>query len=188
MENYFDVFKEKINNRFGILKKFVEDYKDNLCFMVDSDKVYIQALRPRIVWVKPLGYEVDIDETKHIIEALLNEPIDPKASYFGNYDEAKAKIKLEIKPPRVINKGKRRIEKLKSSIPPLLTEGKGEDVEDVEDEEECKKEEETLKKNGKVIITKPPKSSTVVFTRRYSRKKVDKEGGDIIFNKPLLTF
>ena len=47
--------------------------------MVDSDKVYIQAVRQRRVWVKPLGYEVNIDETKDIIEAFINETIDPKA-------------------------------------------------------------------------------------------------------------
>ena len=57
--------------------------------MVDSDKVYIQAIRPRIAWVKPLGYEVNIDETKDIIEALVNELVDPKAAYFGTYDETK---------------------------------------------------------------------------------------------------
>ena len=68
-------------------------------YMVDSDKVHIQEVRPRIAWVKPLGYEVNIDETKDIIEALINEPVDPKAAYFGTYDEAKARIKLEIKLP-----------------------------------------------------------------------------------------
>ena len=39
------------------------------------------------------------------------------------------------------------------------------------------------KKKGKVTITKPPKPSIVVFTRR-SKKKADKEGGDIIFSQP----
>lgn len=78
MDNYFDAFKDKMNNRFKIPKKLVDDYKDDVCFMVDSDKVYIQAVRPRIVWVKPLGYEVNIDETKDIIEALINELVDPK--------------------------------------------------------------------------------------------------------------
>ena len=38
-----------------------------------------------------------------------------------------------------------------------------------------------------MIITKPSKPSTVVFSRR-SRKKVDKEGGDIIFSRPPPTF
>ena len=72
--------------------------------MVDSDRVYIQVVRPRVVWVKPLPYEVSIDETKDIIEALVNEPIDPKAPYFGTYDEAKTWIELEIKLPQVVTK------------------------------------------------------------------------------------
>ena len=49
MNNYFDAFKEKMNNRFKIPKKLVEDYKDDACFMVDSDKVYIQVVKLRIV-------------------------------------------------------------------------------------------------------------------------------------------
>ena len=69
----------------------------------------------------------------------------------------------------------------------MLTKGKGEDAKEVEDEEESNKEEEPVKKKGKVIITKPPKTSTIFFTRR-TRKKADKEGGDVIFNQPLPTF
>ena len=72
--------------------------------MVDSDKVYIQEIRPRIAWVKPLGYEVNIAEKKDIIDALVNEPFDPKAAYLWTYDEAKAKIELEIKLPNFIIK------------------------------------------------------------------------------------
>ena len=41
MDKYFDVFKEKMNNRFRIPKNLVEDYKNDVCFMVDSDRVYI---------------------------------------------------------------------------------------------------------------------------------------------------
>ena len=77
-DNYFDTFKEKMNNRLRIPKKLVNDYKDDIFFVIDSDKVYIQAVRDKIVCVKPLGHEVNIDETKYIIEALRNEPIDPK--------------------------------------------------------------------------------------------------------------
>ena len=112
MDNYFDAFKEKMNNRFRKPKKLVDDYQDDVCFMLGCDNVYIQVVRPRIVWVKPLHYEVNIDETKDIIEALINEPINPKDAYFSTYEEAKAKIKLEIKLPQVVNKGKKRIAKL----------------------------------------------------------------------------
>ena len=88
----------------------------------------------------------------------------------------------------MVNKGKRRIEKLRTTRTPLmLTEGKGEDVEESEDEEELEKEEEPVRKKGKVIITKPPKPSIAVFTRRF-RKKAGKEGSDVIFNRPPPTF
>ena len=46
------------------------------------------------MWVKPLPYEVNIDETKEIIEALVNEPVDLKTPIFGAYDEAKTRIEL----------------------------------------------------------------------------------------------
>ena len=88
-----------MKNRSKIPKKLVEDCKDDICFMVDSDKVYTQVVRPRIVWLRPLSYEVNIDETKNIIEALINEPVDPKATYFGIYNEAKARIEMEMKLP-----------------------------------------------------------------------------------------
>ena len=97
MDSYFDTFKEKMNNRFKILEKLVSDYHDDVCFMVDCDNVYIQVFRSRILWVEPLGYEINIDETKDIIEALINDPENPKVAYFGTYEEAKARIELEIK-------------------------------------------------------------------------------------------
>lgn len=52
-----------------------------------------------MAWVKPLGYEVNIDDTRDIIEAVLNEPVDPKEPYFGTYEEANARVSLEIKLP-----------------------------------------------------------------------------------------
>ncbi len=94
MDNYFETFKEKVQSKFRIPRKLVEDYEQDNYFMVDCDKVYIQVVRPRVACVKPLEYEVNIDDTKDIIEALLNEPMDPKAPYFGTYEKAKARIEL----------------------------------------------------------------------------------------------
>ena len=87
----------------------MEDYEKNICFLVDYDKVYIQAIRSRVEWVKPLDYEVNLDDMKNIIEAPLNEPTNPKATYFRMYHEEKARIELEINLPQVVNKGGKRI-------------------------------------------------------------------------------
>jgi hypothetical protein len=153
--------------------------------MVDCDRVYIQAVIPRVAWVKPLPYELNINEARDIIEALVNEPDIPNIPTFGTYDEAKARIELEIKLPQAINKGKRKIEKLKNKSGPLmLTEGKGEDEEEYK-EKESKKEAELVKKKGRVIITKPQVQQTAVFTRRTRKGKKESE---VVLNKSPLTF
>ena len=134
MDGYFEEFRKKMNNRFRIPPKLVDDYKEEVCFLVDTNYVCIQAVRPRIAWVKPLPYEVNIDETQNIIEALINEPVDPKKPIFGNFEEAKARIELGIKLPQAIDKGKRNLAKMKVASPTLmLTKGKGEDAKEEEE-------------------------------------------------------
>ena len=46
--------------------------------------------------------------------------MDPKAPYFGTYEEAKARIELEIKLPQVVVKRRKRIAKLKQASSNLL--------------------------------------------------------------------
>ena len=142
MDNYFEVFKEKMNNRFRIPPKLVDDYKDDICFMVDYDRVYIQVVILRIAWVNSFPYEINTNEARDIIKALFNEPTNPNLLAFGTYDEAKKRIELSIKIPQALRRGKKRVAKLKIAEGPLmLTEGKGEDEGDEpkDEEEESKK-------------------------------------------------
>ncbi|GLJ37737.1 hypothetical protein SUGI_0766750 [Cryptomeria japonica] len=88
----------------------------------------------------------------------------PNTPAFGTYDEAKARIELEIKLPKAITSTKRKAAK--------------------ETEEESEEEAETPKKKGKVVITKP-KPKTAVFTRRT--RKGQKES-KVVFRKPPPTF
>ena len=115
----------------------------------------------------------------------MNEPMDPRAPYFGTYEEEKERMELEIKLTQVVVKGKKRIAKLKQASSILLL------TDNVEDDNEESKfeEEESIRNKGKVIITKPTKSSTIVFTRRApkSRKKLklgEEDVEQIIFKKP----
>ena len=68
------------------------------------------------------------------------------APIFGTYEEAKTRIELQIKIPQAINRGKKRVSKMKTPNAPLMiTKGKGED-EDESKEEESEKEEELVRK------------------------------------------
>ncbi|GLJ50222.1 hypothetical protein SUGI_1069110 [Cryptomeria japonica] len=101
-------------------------------------------------------------EHRHLeIKAIPNTPT------FGTYDEAKARIELEINLPKAITSTKRKAAK-----------------ETEETEEESEEEAETPKKKGKVVITKP-KPKNAVFTRRT--RKGQKES-KVVFRKPPPTF
>ncbi|GLJ24337.1 hypothetical protein SUGI_0464530 [Cryptomeria japonica] len=132
-----------------------------------QSRIPSKAAIPRVAWVKPLPYEINIDEARDIIEALINEPAIPNTPAFGTYDEAKARIELEIKLPKTITSTKRKAAK-----------------ETEETEEESEEEAETPKKKGKVVITKP-KLKTAVFTRRTRKGQKESE---VVFRKPSPTF
>lgn len=80
MDAYFDNFKERMQSRLKNPKQLVKDYEQDICFLVDYDSVHIQIVKPRIAWVKPLSYAVNIDEKKDIIEDLISEPIESKVT------------------------------------------------------------------------------------------------------------
>ncbi|GLJ07187.1 hypothetical protein SUGI_0060910 [Cryptomeria japonica] len=113
------------------------------------------------------GESSEQDEVRDIIEALINEPAIPNTPAFGTYDEAKARIELEIKLPKPITSTKRKA-------------AKGTE----ETEEESEEEAETPKKKGKVVITKP-KLKTAMFTRRTRKGQKESE---VVFRKPPPTF
>ncbi|GLJ43345.1 hypothetical protein SUGI_0900360 [Cryptomeria japonica] len=131
-----------------------------------QSRIPSKAAIPRVAWVKPLPYEINIDESRDIIEALINEPAIPNTPAFGTYDEAKARIELENKLPKATTSTKRKAAKTE------------------ETEEESEEETETSKKKGKVVITKP-KPKTAVFTRKTRKGQKENE---ILFRRPPPTF
>ncbi|GLJ36483.1 hypothetical protein SUGI_0732800 [Cryptomeria japonica] len=108
-----------------------------------------------------------VDKTLKLEHRHLEIKAIPNTPAFGTYDEAKARIELEIKLPKAITSTKRKAAK-----------------ETEETEEESEEEAETPKKKGKVVITKP-KLKTAVFTRRTRKGQKESE---VVFRKPPPTF
>ena len=40
----------------------VEQHYNDICFLVDSNDTYVQYSIPRVRWLRPLGYEINVDE------------------------------------------------------------------------------------------------------------------------------
>ena len=73
MTSYFEDFKKSMKQRLRIPISLVEKHINDICFLVDIDHTYIQAVVPRARWLSPLGYELNIDEASTTITTLLAE-------------------------------------------------------------------------------------------------------------------
>ena len=62
MTSYFDDFKKSMKKKMRIPISLVEKHYDDVCFLVDVDYTYVQATTPRVRWLRPLGYEINVDE------------------------------------------------------------------------------------------------------------------------------
>ena len=50
-----------------------EKHEKDIFFLVDIDFTYIQVVIPRVRWLRPLGYEIDVDEAFVVITTLLSK-------------------------------------------------------------------------------------------------------------------
>ena len=85
MSIYFDDFKNEMKKRMRILVSLVSQHENDICFLVDIDYTYIQAILPRVRWLRPLGYELDVDQASATITTLLAKEMDKTVKAFGTY-------------------------------------------------------------------------------------------------------
>ena len=117
-----------------MLVSLVEKHYDDACFLVDADYTFVQATTPRVRWLRPLGYEKNVDEASTSIIALLVEEVDKIAKKFGNYEMVKSKITMYLKTTSSFKKKEKIVKKLKAKF--------GEGAKEKEEEEEEDEKEE----------------------------------------------
>ena len=61
MTSYFENFKHSMKKRLRIPISLVEKHYDDIFFLVDVDYTFVQAAIPRVRWLRPLGYEINVD-------------------------------------------------------------------------------------------------------------------------------
>lgn len=132
MTDYFEDFKKSMKQRLIILVSLVDKYINDIFFVVDIDYTYIQVVVPRFRWLRPLGYEINIDKTSTTITTLLVEEIDKSAKPFDTYDVVISKVNMDLKTTSILKKKDKIMKKLKAKF----GEGVGNDDDSEEEEEE----------------------------------------------------
>ena len=74
--SYFEYFKKIMKQRSRIQVSLVEKHWNDVCFIVDTNFTHVQEALPRVRWLRPFPYEVNIDETSTTTIALLAEDKD----------------------------------------------------------------------------------------------------------------
>lgn len=96
-------------------------------------------------WLRPLGYELDVDQALVEIITLLAEEIDKDAKHFRTYEIVKSRVVTDLKTTIVVKKKDKFIKKIKKRFG---VEEVGTTEEEEADEEEDgneNKEDEPLK-------------------------------------------
>ena len=142
MTSYFEDFKKTMKGRMRIPISLVEKHENDICFLVDIDFTYIQVAVPRVRWLRPLAYEIDVDEASAAITTLLAKDLDKEAKHFGTYDIVKSRVSIDLKIASSMRKKDKIIRKLKTQLgvedvdeeakeegPLAITQGLGEEEE-----------------------------------------------------------
>ena len=135
MTIYFDDFKNSMKKRMRIPVSLVDQHDNEFCFLVDIDFTYIQAVIPRVRWLRPLGYELDIDQTLVAITTFLVEETDKAAQHFGTYD-VKSRVVIDLKTTSATRRKDKLVKKLKKRFgADLGEEGTTEEAEETSDDD-----------------------------------------------------
>ena len=100
MTIYFDDFKNVMKKRMRILVSLVDQHENDIFFLVDIDDTYIQPFIPRVRCLRPLGYELDIDQASIAIIELLTKETNKNTKTFGTYDVVRSRVVIALKQPK----------------------------------------------------------------------------------------
>ena len=116
MTSYFEDFKKTMKGRMRIPISLVEKHVNDIFYLVDIDFTYTQATLPRVRSLRPLGYEVNIDEASTTITTLLFEEIDKEEKHFGTYGIVKSRVDIDLKIASSLRKKDKILKKLKAQL------------------------------------------------------------------------
>ena len=81
------IFQNEMKHRFKIASTIIDIFKNGICFMVDTNLTYIEAVEPIETFLEPLGYELNDDVAIGYIDLMLKSEIDQASYRFGTYEE-----------------------------------------------------------------------------------------------------
>lgn len=105
-------FQIEMNQRYIIPPSMVEKYKDDLCFMVETDNTCMEVVEPRVKFIEPIGYEMSAELIKGYAQIILKLEKYIDCPRWGTCEEKMREVHSEIHS----NEHKKKVENVIDSI------------------------------------------------------------------------
>ena len=76
-----------MKKRYRIQSSLVENYKDDICFMVEIDFICMEAVIPRMRFIELVGYKMRAELIEGYAQIILQSEIDTLCPRWGTYEE-----------------------------------------------------------------------------------------------------
>lgn len=86
-----------MKQRERIPQNIIDKYDKQICFVVKRDESWMEAVKPRTVWIIEMGYEVDSHKLDSYAKVLLDAPPEPSEEFFGNGDTIEKVVDMQKK-------------------------------------------------------------------------------------------
>ena len=105
-------FQVEMKKRYRIPPSLVEKYKDDICFMVETDFTCMEVIIPRMKFIEPMGYEMSTKIIEGYTQIILQSKVDSSCPRWGTYNE---KIK-KGQSKQAMQKSQKKVEEVIDSI------------------------------------------------------------------------
>ena len=92
---------------YRIPPSLVEKYKDDICFMVETNFTYMEVVIPRMKFIEPMGYEMSAELIEGYAQIILQSKVDSSCPIWGIYAN---KIK-EVQSKQAMHESQKKVRK-----------------------------------------------------------------------------
>lgn len=101
-----------MQSRERIPKDIVEKYENTIYFMMDKDQCHMEAIKPRTIWIMPMGYEVDGNTLDVYAQHPLSKLVDKEEERFNIYNKKDLDLHNKFTKPERKRKVRKEVEEL----------------------------------------------------------------------------
>lgn len=76
-----------MKKRSIIAPALVEKYKNDICFIIETNVTYMEAVEPRVKFIDPMGYEMIEELIEVYTKIILENDRDEECPRWGTYEE-----------------------------------------------------------------------------------------------------